>query len=473
MAISSHTKWLRFANLLFGILILILSGTAFTKICSPPNHIQRKFNIEILDNWKNLSIYDLKAVSSQESCPFGYEEIAMATQWPGTYQGCYCSSKPIIQGSCTPDQINQHCLNIAPTISFSMTTWRGQILCILRQGTSAYWAPSPEYTGCPSKTDIYGNVVEFVQCGIGDKAICQESTIGCPINKIIIQQSSDPAPANYNQMVYFGDNYNLYYYIGNASSTDLPIIDLAISEGMVCLQDPGQEGNTSKTYYTLLESVPKGCDYYDGRFQILDTLNETEFYYNNNLQNITELPQFTLSPDNMYYLSARTTILWKSVCKGGYYSMETLNNNKDPLKYILNIHISLLVIQSLVAAYLILVDPLLLYFCYKRSEEEINEYDQPLYSILIIEKFLKIIMIPIMLGTCILVGYYRNWFSNLDARCCSDPTTNASFEFVDFILDDLYKIDWANFSIIIVTLIIDLISGLCLFVSRTKENFSL
>ena len=160
------------------------------------------------------------------------------------------------------------------------------------------------------------------------------------------------------------------------------------------------------------------------------------------------------------------------MCREYYYSKDTLNDNKDPLNYILNLHIAVLVVQSVFATYLIVVDPWLLYFCYKKSEEEINEYDQPLYAILVVEKIVKLIMIPVLLATCILVGYYRNWYYNLGSRCCSDPTTNACFEFVDYILDDLYKLDWANFSIIVVVLIVDMISGICLFVSRTKENYS-
>ena len=354
-----------------------------------------------------------------------------------------------------------------------MTSWRGRILCFKRGGTSVYWAPNVNSEGCPSKTDVHGNIVEFIQCGTGDIAVCQEAGIvNCPINRAVVQLATDPAPPDYSEFVYLGEGSLLYYSYGNSSSTDAPIIDFAISEGDVCLQNVGDEASPGKTYYSLLNKIPSGCKYYDTRFFSLDNVNETEFYNDNNLQNIMSLQGFAPNPENNYMLSMRRSILWKEVCHDDYYSMSTLHDNKDPLKYILNLHIALLVLESVFAAYLIIVDPLLLYCFYKKSEEEINEYDQPLYTVLVVEKLVKIILIPVLLTICIVVGYYRNWFYNLEARCCSDPLTNSCFGFVDYILDDLYKLDWANFSIVVVVLIIDMLSGLCLFVSRTKENYS-
>lgn len=470
MAISSHTKWLRFLNILFCVVILVLSGNAFTRICSPPNHIDGKFHIEILDNWKRLSIYDLTATDSTSTCDFGYEEITMSTEWPGTVKGCYCKgTNTLSTGSCS----NSECTNVESTVPFPMNVWRGRKLCIRRAGTSVYWAPSPDSDGCSSKEDVHGNTIEFIKCGTGNIAVCQEKTLGCPINRIKMLKAGLPKPDDYTHSTYFGDNYVLYYGYGNSTSTEAPIIDFSISEGLPCLQDPGDEATKDKNYYTLLKKKPSGCDYEDSRFIIIDNMDEVTFYNDNDLQNITSLPKLTLSSSIKYYFSYRTSVLWKDVCHSStYYSMNTLHDNREPFKYVNALHIAVLVIQSIFSFYLVFVDPLLLYYCYKKSEEEINEYDQPIYTILLVEKFLKIIMVPIILTTCIVVGYYRNWFANLEARCCSDPVTNACFGFVDFILDDLYSLDWANFSVIVSVLIVDMISGLCLFVSRTKENYS-
>ena len=353
-----------------------------------------------------------------------------------------------------------------------MNVWRGKKICVLRAGTSVYSSPYAEEDSCPDKKDKDGEKIEFVKCGKGNVAVCQEKSLGCPINRIKLQRSSDPKPSDFTSFIFLGNDYILYYGYGDSTSEEGPIIDFAISEGSNCLQDPGDEGSKSKSYYKLLKSTPKGCKYKDGRYVGIDSLDEKTFYGYNNLQNITSLPGLELNSDITYYLSYRNSILWKTVCHKDYYSMSTLHDNKEPFDYVYGLHLAVLVIEVIFASYFMIVDPVLLYFCYRKAEEEINEYDQPIYTILLVEKFLKIILVPVMLTTCIVVAYYRNWYSNLEARCCSDPTTNACFGFVDYILDDVYDLDWANFSVIVTVLIVDMISALCLFVSRTKENFS-
>jgi hypothetical protein len=473
MAISSHTKWLRFLNLLFSIVVLVLAGNSYTRICTPPNHVNGILSVDIIDNWKRLSIINIATVNGSDSCDFGYEEVTMSTQWPGTNAGCYCkSSSTLTVGSCSSSKLSAGCQTVPATVPFAMNVWRGRKLCVLRAGTAVYWAPDPNADGCPSKTDMHGNSIDFVKCGVGDIAVCQEASLGCPVNRIKLQLANQPQPSDFSFKAYFGDDFVLYYDKGNSTTSQAPIIDFGISEGTICLQNPGDETSAGKVPYPLLKTVPPGCDYYDTRFEKIDQIDEVTFYNDNDLQNITSLPMLQLNSNNQYYFSWRESILWKTVCQDHYYSMKTLHNNNDPFKYVLALHIVVLVFETVFCAYLVVADPLLLYFCYRKAEEEINEYDQPLYAILIIEKFLKLILVPIVLITCVVVGYYRNWYSNLEARCCSDPVTNACFGFVDYILDDLYSLDWANFSVIVVVLIVDMISGLCLFVSRTKENFS-
>ena len=355
-----------------------------------------------------------------------------------------------------------------------MNSWRGRKLCILRAGTPVYWAPDPDSDTCPSKDDIHGNSIDFVKCGTGKAAVCQEKNLGCPINRVeLVKISEGVKPSDMSNYVLLGDDYVLYFGYANSSSPEGPIIDFAVSEGDRCLQDPGDEGSDDKDYFKLLKSTPDGCKYEDDRFVKIDSLDEVKFFNYNNLQNVSSLPGLVLDDKIKYYLSYRSSILWKTVCHKNYYSRKTLDDNKRPFEYIYGLHLAVLIVEIIFSAYLVFADPIMLYFCYKKAEEEINEYDQPIYTILMVEKFLKIILVPMVLTTCIVVAYYRNWFYNLEQRCCSDPTTNACFGFVDYILDDLYSLDWANFSVIVVVLIVDLISGLCLFVSRTKENFSI
>jgi hypothetical protein len=353
-----------------------------------------------------------------------------------------------------------------------MNSWRGRKICVLRAGTAVYWAPDPDSDSCESKKDTDGNKIEFIKCGTGNAAVCQEKNLGCPVNRVKLVKSSEPKPSDMSNFVFLGDDYKLYFGYANSSSVEGPIIDFAISEGDRCLQDPGDVDNDDKEIYKLGKSQPDECKYVDERFIRVDSMDEVTFYKYNNLQNVSTLPGLVLNEKVKYHLSFRSSILWKTVCHKNYYSRKTLHDNRRPFSYLYGLHLAVLIVETIFAAYLVIADPIMLYFCYKKAEEEINEYDQPIYTILIVEKFLKIILVPLVLTTCIVVAYYRNWFYNLEERCCSDPTTNACFGFVDYILDDLYGLDWANFSVIVTVLIVDLISGLCLFVSRTKENFS-
>lgn len=105
MGVSLNTRLLKAVNIIYCIIVLVLQGLGYSEICSPTDHTD-----DILDNWETLNIYDIVSVSSESSCPFGYEEITTVGRWPGSYKGCYCSSSDsITQGSCSSDEEQAGC----------------------------------------------------------------------------------------------------------------------------------------------------------------------------------------------------------------------------------------------------------------------------------------------------------------------------------------------------------------------------
>ncbi|CAG9319185.1 unnamed protein product [Blepharisma stoltei] len=464
MGISAHTKTLKILDALYAVVILVLSGIAYTSICFPENHIN-----EVIDNWKMLSIYDIVTVNSSQSCPFGYDEINRVAQWPGTNEGCYCSyNGDVIDSPCTSSQTKQGCTAVSSTAPFNMRVWRGRVLCVWRGGTSAYWAPVAGNESCPSLTDIYDHEVEFIKCATGEFQLCQESSLGCPINKVLLQNSSDPRPDGYSNSLYFGDDLVLYYGIGDEDSTDLPIIDIAITQGNPCFES---ESGDSKSYYPLLKETPEECTITDDRFVTIDSLSEESYYQDNDNQDILSLPEFTLEENSLYYLSYRRSILWKKVCQTRYFTREKLHRYDDPLHEVYGLQLALLIVDSIFAFYFIIVGPLLYWWCYRRSEEDLTEFDKPLLTLTILEVFCKILVIPFLLCACVVCGYYRNWYRDLDYRVCSDPLTAAGLKFVDYVLTDPYRLNWAHFGVTLFMLLLQIIVWIMLFVKRTKDNF--
>lgn len=224
----------------------------------------------------------------------------------------------------------------------------------------------------------------------------------------MLQNSSVPRPNDYTNSVYFGDDLVMYYGVGDSNSTNLPIIDIGITEGDVCFESIGEEGTKEKEYYPLLKKKPDGCDIVDDRFIALDTLTEDSYLKDNNLQNILDLPEFNLNTNSNYYLSYRPSIIWKNVCQTGYFTRAKINKYDDPLHEVYKLQLALITVDSIFAFYLIIVGPLLYWQFYKKSEEDLTEFDKPLITLSIVETFFKILVIPFLLCACVVCGYYRN-----------------------------------------------------------------
>jgi hypothetical protein len=357
-----------------------------------------------------------------------------------------------------------------------MRVWRERVLCLWRGGTSIYWAPTPNTDGtCDSLEDVYGNQVNFVKCGQGNYQYCSEESLGCPVTKVLLQKASLPRPDGYPYSAYFGDDLVLYFDRGSDSSEEMPIIEIKITEGQVCFEDPGDEGNTSKSYFKLLKQTPSFCDEYDARYTVLDSLGDKTYTtqnYNSDTEDLSDLLNTILSDTNLWQLSYRRSILWKEKCQRGSYAREHLDDREDPVDNVKRTQLMSLITIILLSTYIIIVDPLLWYFLYRRSEEDINEYDQPLKTLYVLEKILKLIWTAILVIAVINCAYYRNWYYNVENYCCSDGVTNASFQFVDWVMGDTYRYNWSSFGLTVGLIMIEMIAATLLFISRTKENFN-
>ena len=463
------TKASKGLNVVWALVMLVLAIMAYLSLADPPNHIN-----DVLENWKETPIYALKTVPKTQSCPFGWETISRVGHWPGSEAGCYCSgSGALRQGACDSSDLSQGCVDVPETAPFDLQSWRGRILCLWRSGTSVFYASAYDDDSedpCPSKTDVYGNRVNFKVCGSGSGSFCAEASLNCPITSMQLQGPGESTPTGFSYAEYFGDSQVLYYSNDQDSSV-LPIIDITITKGQVCFEDPGDENFAgSAEYPLLLESVSK-CDYNDTRYVMLDRLSEVDYFADNDFQGVMKLPALGLRSDMYWVLSIRRSIEWLPHCAQGSFSMLDVNYHRDPLPSIVKVQIALLVAVCLLSGYLILPEPLLNCLCYKKSAEDISEFDNPLRALLTFEKLLKVLLVPFTVAAVWIVTFEHNWFLDLTAKCCSDPLTNATFDFVDFATDQTFLLDWAMFCLNIAIVLADSVLGIVVFILRTKENF--
>lgn len=67
MGLTFESKISKVVNVIFAIVILVTASVAYSSISHPDNHVDN-----IVDNWKELNIYDIVTVNANESCPIGY-----------------------------------------------------------------------------------------------------------------------------------------------------------------------------------------------------------------------------------------------------------------------------------------------------------------------------------------------------------------------------------------------------------------
>lgn len=456
-------------NILWALVMIILAVLAYLSLSSPPNHIQ-----DVLDNWQQPPIYALKTVPKTQSCPFGWETISRVGHWAGSQAGCYCSStNSLRQGPCADSDLSQNCVDVPETAPFDLQSWRGRIFCLWRGGTAVYYASaynSDSADPCPSKTDTYGNTVAFRACGKGLGSHCAEEGLSCPVSSMQLQGPGQPTPTGYPFAEYFGDSQVLYYS-NDASSSSLPIIDITITRGPVCYEDPGDESFPGTEPYKLLISTPEQCEYNDTRYILLDQIPETEYFQDNDFQGVVNLPGLGLKADKNWVLALRRSIEWLPHCSTGTFSMLDVSAHRDPLPAITRVQIALLVAVCVLCGYLLLPDPLLNCLLYAKSSDDISEFDAPLRGMFTLERLVKLLLLPFTIAAVWIVTYHHNWFLDLTAKCCSDPLTNATFDFVEFATDDTFLMDWAMFCLNVAILLADSVIGITVFILRTKENF--
>ena len=350
-----------------------------------------------------------------------------------------------------------------------MQSWRGRILCVWRGGTSQYYAPlyDSDTDTCPPSKDIYSDLVTFKRCGSDLSAHCSESGLSCPITRMALQGPGEPTPTGFSFAEYFGDNMVLHYD-NDEESKDLPIVDVTITRGPVCYEDPGDEGYG--VYPLALVSKPP-CTYNDSRYTVIDQIPETEYFADNDFEGVANLPRLGLSSDRNWTFSVRRSVEWLPQCAYGSFSMVDVNDHNQPIEDVTKVQIALLVAVCVICGYMLIVDPVLSCIIYTKNEEDINEFDRPLANLAVLEKLLKLLLLPFTVAAVWVTTYHHNWFNSLTSRCCSDPLTNATFNFVNFSVHDTFVMDWAMFTLSLFILLADSVFGVTVFILRTKENF--
>jgi hypothetical protein len=130
-------------------------------------------------------------------------------------------------------------------------------------------------------------------------------------------------------------------------------------------------------------------------------------------------------------------------------------------------------VDLILAIWLIFLDPIITSLLLAKTDKELTEYDAPLSTLQILDKILKIMMLPFLIVTVTIVTYTYVWYRDIENENCSDDFTNEQFDFAHDAIEDTFLYDWINFGCTIALLFFEIIIGLGIFVARTKENFGL
>lgn len=260
---------------------------------------------DILSNWEFQPIFDLKVIDEKPSDEYTNDINQYSLmQWDGTIEGCNClnaTEKEV--GKDYYNKINRfpckynnnfekYCEKILPTNGRNINIWKGKkIIPIFNYNSKRYFDYLLKSNSCNSS--------EYKSCGLLDNKknqMCILKSEKCPINKIIIDKKT---PKDYNYTKFELNNGYYLFYTNEAIDSKI-LVSFKISEGKICV-------DTNKHYirnpdYNLYSSFDNGgCDDFDERYFQIDSQNKKDLFNENGILNLTlNLPNFTLSNDEMF-----------------------------------------------------------------------------------------------------------------------------------------------------------------------------
>ncbi|CAD8045970.1 unnamed protein product [Paramecium primaurelia] len=308
----AYQSWL----IILGIILLTLSILSYSSFQYTIDNYEY-----IILNWHQQPLVQIKITNgscSQE------EEPLIEYKWPGTIDGCDCSTKRrllqeeniqsqklnqlIVGKQCNQTQLRSGCSTISSInekqfILFpSSNNKTGFQLCATREKDNNFYKWAPKSKDCRDG---------FLKCGENDDQFyCTQEKV-CPIRRIGLKSKN--ILENYEEGNTLDQDTIIYSRISNEY---LPVAEIRIGQGGVCLRNNEYGITNGREDYPLMRIKRKECQY-DPRFEEVALTTEDIFYNINGLSNLSEvLNGYEISNQTKWGLYQRSYIPWKMKCRG-------------------------------------------------------------------------------------------------------------------------------------------------------------
>ncbi|KAL4492526.1 hypothetical protein ABPG72_007639 [Tetrahymena utriculariae] len=394
-------------------LIIIIISVFIAIICSAIYNQQPTLPIEydyVISNWQTAPIYSITPSAS------GCSEYFTAYQFPGTVDGCYCSSSQSVKYSnnifasqCSQEQLSYGCktVNSTPQITFTQWQLQSQILqlCVTRINGFNYM-----------QSDC--SIVGYQRCGVaqGDTTnpnmFCLPASTQCPINSIIYGATAPDT--SYVSIINVGTQK---IFTSNSVVNRQPLAFSDISRGNGECKDFQNYHfiDPNMKEYELMRGKSNTCtsSQTDPRFQELFQITESTYFSANNYD-VSNLPNYPLAQNMQYYFLTRGYIPWQQLGDCRYTHMPYFINLKSHLNTISNLWIGCIIVNWFVAVlYGGLASALRLKLTWKIK----NWYIIPTIILLLIQTIMTVL-------TFAYAVYNNNKISSMNDATCSDIQTN-------------------------------------------------
>ncbi len=428
----------RSQNLITDCLLLIMSAIIFYTGVTSVGFIYFSTNIleDMIRTWQLQPIEDIK--EGKVTCPSTYEPLLL-DYWPGTVSGCDCTwdlIPTIHRRRCNKDD-SILCSTVTSRPQVSMNLWNGVLLCVKRHSENYLYFLSQRVTNtdCP-------NGMKF--CGKLDgtnKNYCVKWDGSCFVNDISISSTL------VQNSIALGYGKYLTFSRSDTNPNKKLVSEFTTSQGEVCL-DPLQKNRKEKVYklisnekYSYFCTHSMNNEFYDNRFELIDTCPLADYYTYNGLDPVFKTLPMYPTPSNLQSISlnARGFVQWKENCLyDEQLSPENVILTYDKLKHIVDGQYYIYIFSIIYLPVVILLIIVKLIFVIFQEDDEVGSTALKLTDgVNFLFVFLGMLF---SISTYWTGSYLVNFFLALQESNCGDDITNlAMYNLGEKLHSNIYK----------------------------------
>jgi hypothetical protein len=214
-------------------------------------------------------VIDIKAEKTN-NCPEGYEPL-LTYQWPGTVDGCFCTSNTngfnfdfVMEGKCSSELISYGCSTVNSMTQQTMNMWKGESLLCYKRANSMNF-----YNSIMTTAPAGGSSASMTACGVNQTyEVNTLPGVECPITAI----SSSSVGTAQTTMTLDSKNGAKLNFI---NKTNYPIAAFKLTEYQFCdfFNVSNISPNKKGTYILEKSNLTNPCPLTDPRMVQIDTLN--------------------------------------------------------------------------------------------------------------------------------------------------------------------------------------------------------